>query len=96
MESKTRYHCVCTLLLGAVTSLTYYHGPQSRLDLRMQAPASVCPGYKHVEAFSNEDDYYESEEEVSYITLDLGDVEPQLVPSATTYRLIVCSILYLP
>ena len=59
----------------------------------MQAPASICPGYKHVEAFSNDDDYYESEEEeeeqVSYITLDLGDVEPQLVPNASTYRLIV-------
>jgi len=56
----------------------------------MQAPASVCPGYTYVEAFSNDDDYYESEEEeVSYVTLDLGDVEPQLVPNASAYRLIV-------
>ena len=63
----------------------------------MQAPASVCPGYNHVEAFSNDEDYYESdEEEVSYITLDLGDVEPQLVPNASTYRLIVrfCGLVY--
>jgi general transcription factor 3C polypeptide 6 len=56
----------------------------------MQTPASACPGYKHVEAFSNDDGYYESEEEeVSYVTLDLGDVEPQLVPNASGYRLIV-------
>jgi hypothetical protein len=58
----------------------------------MQPPASICPGYKHVEAFSNADEYYESEEVISYVTLDLGeDVEPQLVPSA--YRLIVRSHL---
>lgn len=62
---------------------------ESELTLNdMQAPGSLCPGYKHVEAFVT-DDIYESEEEVSYITLDLGDVEPQLVPSSTTYRLIV-------
>ena len=57
--------------------------------LFMSSPTSVCPpGYKHVESFSNDNDY-ESGEEVSYVTLDLGDVEPQLVPSATTYHLIV-------
>jgi hypothetical protein len=52
---------------------------------------SAASGYTHVEAFSTADGFYESDEEeqVSYVTLDLGDVEPQLVPSATAYRLIV-------
>ena len=54
----------------------------------MQGPTTLCPGYKHVEAFGPVEDY-ESEGEVSYVTLDLGDVEPQLVPSSTSYRLIV-------
>lgn len=57
----------------------------------MQGPTTLCPGYKHVEAFGSAEDY-ENEDEISYITLDLGDVEPQLVPSSTTYRLIVESL----
>ncbi|PPQ74475.1 hypothetical protein CVT24_000126 [Panaeolus cyanescens] len=52
-----------------------------------QAPASLCPGYKYVESFGNEEEY-EDEEEVMYVTLDLGNVEPTLVPSSTEYRLI--------
>lgn len=53
-------------------------------------PTSLCPGYKQVEAFSPDDDYYsdDNEEDVSYVTLDLGDIEPTLVPSSSTYRLI--------
>ncbi|KAF8631359.1 hypothetical protein AX15_002444 [Amanita polypyramis BW_CC] len=53
----------------------------------MSAPTSLCPGYKHVEQFGP-DEEYESGEEVSYVTFDLGNVEPTLVPSSSTYRLI--------
>ncbi|PBK65833.1 hypothetical protein ARMSODRAFT_939878 [Armillaria solidipes] len=48
---------------------------------------SLCPGYKQVDAFGPDDDY-EDEEEVSYVTLDLGSVEPSLLPSSASYRLI--------
>ncbi|KAL1942311.1 hypothetical protein VTO73DRAFT_6375 [Trametes versicolor] len=48
---------------------------------------SVFPGYKQVETFGPEDEY-ESGEEVEYVTLDLGTIEPTLVPSSSTYRLI--------
>jgi len=57
----------------------------------MNAPSSLCPGYKQVEAFGPEEEY-EDEEEVSYVVLDLGNVEPTLVPTSSTYRLIVSSI----
>ncbi|KAF9554402.1 hypothetical protein CPC08DRAFT_175486 [Agrocybe pediades] len=53
----------------------------------MNAPPSLCPGYRQVEAFGPDEDY-ESEEEVFYVTLDMGNVEPTLVPSSTSYRLI--------
>ena len=53
----------------------------------------LAPGFRQVDAFDS-DDNYECEggeiiEEVSYVTLDLGAVEPTLVPSSSTYRLIV-------
>ncbi|KAI0667383.1 hypothetical protein C8Q78DRAFT_376438 [Trametes maxima] len=48
---------------------------------------ALFPGYKHVEAFGP-DEEYESEEEVEYVTLDLGTIEPTLVPSSSSYRLI--------
>ncbi|KAI0366474.1 hypothetical protein BV20DRAFT_1055614 [Pilatotrama ljubarskyi] len=51
------------------------------------ASSSLFPGYKHVEGFGP-DDEYESEEEVEYVTLDLGTIEPTLVPSSSSYRLI--------
>ena len=50
--------------------------------------SSLFPGYKQVEAFAD-DDLYESEEEVTYVTLDLGSIEPTLVPSMSHYQLIV-------
>lgn len=53
-----------------------------------QAPTSLYPGYRYVEKFAD-DEEYEEEEEVTYVTLDLGNVEPTLVPSSTEYRLIV-------
>ena len=56
---------------------------------------TLIPGYQQVAQFSSDDDEYERNadgsiaEEVVYVTLDLGPVEPRLVPSTTEYRLIV-------
>ncbi|KAJ7595511.1 hypothetical protein C8J56DRAFT_1042611 [Mycena floridula] len=47
----------------------------------------MFPGYVQVENFGDDDDY-EEEEEISYVTLDLGTVEPTLLSSSSTYRLI--------
>ncbi|KIK99501.1 hypothetical protein PAXRUDRAFT_131935 [Paxillus rubicundulus Ve08.2h10] len=49
---------------------------------------TLVPGYKQVESFGPDEDYLDEEEEVSYVTLDLGMVEPTLLPSSSTYRLI--------
>lgn len=55
----------------------------------MQKNQSLCPGYRQVDSFGA-DDEYESDEEVFYVTLDLGAaVEPTLVASSSNYRLIV-------
>ncbi|KAG6914642.1 hypothetical protein DXG01_016174 [Tephrocybe rancida] len=51
--------------------------------------SSLYPGYKHVSSFGDPSEYAsDEEEEVSYVTLDLGSIEPSLVPSSSTYRLI--------
>lgn len=55
---------------------------------------TLIPGYTQVESFTNDEDYVQNEdgsveEEVVYVTLDLGQVEPTLVPSTSSYRLIV-------
>ncbi|KAI0045051.1 hypothetical protein FA95DRAFT_1496085 [Auriscalpium vulgare] len=55
--------------------------------------SALVPGYTYVEAFGPDDEYETNEEgdieeEVTYVTLDLGSVEPTLVPSSSTYRLI--------
>ena len=50
---------------------------------------TLLPGYKQVESFGP-DEEYEDDEEVSYVTLDLGpSIEPTLAASSSTYRLIV-------
>ncbi|KAF8840476.1 hypothetical protein BDN67DRAFT_645284 [Paxillus ammoniavirescens] len=49
---------------------------------------TLIPGYKQVESFGPDEDYFDEEEEVSYVTLDLGMVEPTLLPTSSTYRLI--------
>ncbi|KAH0835639.1 hypothetical protein J3R83DRAFT_9389 [Lanmaoa asiatica] len=49
---------------------------------------TLVPGYRQVESFGPDEDYLEEGEEVSYVTLDLGVVEPTLLPSTSTYRLI--------
>lgn len=67
-------------------------------ELRMDVQASLIPGYTQVDEFQHESDYEDIEgevvEEVEYITLDLGSVEPTLVPSSSSFRLVV-SHLYL-
>ena len=56
---------------------------------------SLFPGYKHVESFGPDSEYEDGEEEeVEYVTLDLGTVEPTLVPSSSSYRLIVSASLF--
>jgi general transcription factor 3C polypeptide 6 len=50
-------------------------------------PNSLCPGYKEVDEFGPDEEY--EDEEVFYVTLDMGNVEPSLVPSSSSYRLIV-------
>ncbi|KAF8888993.1 hypothetical protein BD779DRAFT_1521401 [Infundibulicybe gibba] len=48
---------------------------------------ALCPGYKEVESFGP-DSEYEGEDEEYYVTLDLGPIEPTLLPSSSTYSLI--------
>ncbi|KAH9013616.1 hypothetical protein EDB83DRAFT_2204079, partial [Lactarius deliciosus] len=59
----------------------------------MSSDERLAPGFRHVDAFGSDSLYECNEhgeiiEEVSYVTLDLGAVEPTLVPSTSTYRLI--------
>ncbi|RDB22167.1 hypothetical protein Hypma_010583 [Hypsizygus marmoreus] len=67
------------MLLELNTAETYAH-------LMLNSSSSLCPGYKQVESFGPDDEY--EDEEVTYVTLDLGSIEPSLVPSSSTYRLI--------
>ena len=60
---------------------------------------SLFPDYHYVEEFGDDDDYEKDEngnviEEVEYVTIDLGVVEPTLVPSTSSYRLIVSPDVY--
>ncbi|SJL06780.1 uncharacterized protein ARMOST_10122 [Armillaria ostoyae] len=48
---------------------------------------SLCPGYHQVTQFGPDDDY-EEEEEIFYVTLELGNVEPVLIPSCDSYYLV--------
>lgn len=58
----------------------------------MPAPSTLIPGFRQVETFGPDEDY-EGEEEITYVPLDLGaSLEPTLVASSSTYRLIVRSI----
>ncbi|KAK0502558.1 hypothetical protein EDD18DRAFT_1347189 [Armillaria luteobubalina] len=49
---------------------------------------SLCLGYHQVIQFGPDDDY-EEEEGITYITLELGNVEPSLIPSCDNYHLVV-------
>jgi len=60
----------------------------------MQPRSSLEPGFLHVDHFEDDAEYLSESggdpmEEVSYVTLDLGTIEPTLLPSSSTYRLIV-------
>ncbi|THU89627.1 hypothetical protein K435DRAFT_590793, partial [Dendrothele bispora CBS 962.96] len=48
---------------------------------------TLVPGYTQVEEFGP-DEEYEDEEEVTYVTFDLGSIEPTLIPSSNEYRVI--------
>ncbi|PBK83360.1 hypothetical protein ARMGADRAFT_1067833 [Armillaria gallica] len=48
---------------------------------------SLCPGYHQVAQFRPDDDY-EEEEEIFYVTLELGNIEPSLIPSCDSYYLV--------
>ncbi|KAI0028647.1 hypothetical protein K488DRAFT_11544, partial [Vararia minispora EC-137] len=59
----------------------------------MTSRIGLVPGYTHIERFEDGDDYVleddgQIQEEVSYVTLDVGNAEPTLLPNSTTYRLI--------
>lgn len=51
--------------------------------------ATTCPfiGYRQVDSFGPDEEYSSGDEEF-YVTLDLGTVEPTLLPSSSTYRLV--------
>ncbi len=53
---------------------------------------SLYPGYHQVNAFGPDDDY-EEEEEIFYVTFELGNVEPVLIPSCDSYYLVVSPFL---
>lgn len=85
MSSDTaRFICPITFSHRDVHNLESASGSVQRMP-----SASSFNGYKHVDAFGAEDEYEEDSEEVSYVTLDLGVIEPTLVPSSAEYRLIV-------
>ncbi len=50
---------------------------------------SLCPGYHQVAQFGPDDNYKEEEDEILYVTLELGNVEPALIPSCDSYHLVV-------
>ncbi|KAG2076644.1 hypothetical protein BDR04DRAFT_1089799 [Suillus decipiens] len=51
--------------------------------------ATTCPftGYRQVDSFGLDEDYVSDDEEF-YVTLDLGTVEPTLLSSSSTYKLV--------
>ncbi|GJE93566.1 TFIIIC subunit 6 domain-containing protein [Phanerochaete sordida] len=55
--------------------------------------ATLIPGHRWVDQFGDDDEYERDEsgnviEDVEYVTVDLGVVEPTLVPSSSAYRLL--------
>jgi len=57
--------------------------------------SGLCPGYRYVENFETIENglEFEDEEEVFYVTLDLGDVHPTLLPTCSGYRIAVSFFL---
>ena len=89
------------LILSSVITATSSSSPSSLASAILHAQShssmpsdTLIPGYTQVENFTNDEDYVQNEdgsveEEVVYVTLDLGQIEPTLVPSTSSYRLIV-------
>ena len=80
-----------SLRLAKRKQISCQPGPTPNGHAGMPAPTTLCPGFRHVEEFDPNEEY-ESGEEVSYVTFDLGNIEPTLVPSSSTYRLIVSEL----
>jgi hypothetical protein len=73
-------------------SVPTIHPAFQRPLLMASSSCTLFPGYTQVVAFGPDDEYLSEDEEVVYVTLDLGPIEPTLVPNSATYRLIVrCS-----
>jgi hypothetical protein len=53
------------------------------------AATNPFTGYSQVDSFGPDEEYLSEENEVTYVTLDLGTVEPTLLSSSSTYRLVV-------
>jgi general transcription factor 3C polypeptide 6 len=47
----------------------------------------MIPGYVHVDHFGNDSEYESGEDEIEYVTLDLVQAEPQLIPQTSSYRI---------
>ena len=59
---------------------------------KITKPEPLFPGCRHVETFGHDEDYEDAgldDKLESYVTLDLGSVDQTLVPSSSSYRLIV-------
>jgi hypothetical protein len=72
---------------GRIQSLYLAAAFETNKHLRMSDSTLLCPGYKQVHEFGADEEY--EDEEVEYVTLDLGHIEPTLIPTSTEYCLIV-------
>jgi hypothetical protein len=60
--------------------------------------SSLIPGYKLVETFGPDEEYETNdddnvEEIVSYVTVDVAGVDPALIASSSSFRLIVSALV---
>lgn len=62
----------------------------------MESASALLAGSRYVDRFTNGEDYEELDgqvvEDVEYIILDLGIIEPTLVPNTSTYRIVVSGL----
>jgi general transcription factor 3C polypeptide 6 len=52
----------------------------------------VAPGFRYVEQFEGDEEMYE-EEEVSYVTLDMGQIDPNVLATCSSYRVAVGAVI---
>ena len=57
------------------------------------AKKTIFEGCIQVDSFGPDDEYEDGTEEEHYVTLDLGAVDPTMVPNSAEYRLIVSNLL---